>query len=153
MKVQQNVALIIGAFALYATFSGSANAQQVVARDAHFTLPFQAIWADTVLPPGNYTLAVVRLSSGLGTPYNVTFAGAGTERTILAVRQPGSEPGERSMLVAVKKGEMYCVRALHLPYADLVLTFPASNAERQIFVKAPETTQRVPILVAAKERT
>src|SRR5215469_16403779 len=64
MKLHPNVGLIIAAFALGVTLAGTANAQLTVVRDAHFTLPFQARCADTVLPAKDYTLSVVRLSGG-----------------------------------------------------------------------------------------
>jgi hypothetical protein len=149
MKLHPNVGLIIAAFALAVILAGTANAQLTVVRDAHFTLPFQARCADTVLPAKNYTLSVVRLSGGGYAKYAVTFAGAGTNKTILALRAQGPQVGERSMLIVESRGEIRSIRALHLPNADLVLAFPESKAERQPVAKAPEAMQSVPILVTA----
>lgn len=150
MKAHRNVALTITALALTCIFLNTAHAQQAVTKDARFTLPWRAMWADTILPPGDYTLSVVKLSGGRGVAYTVRFVGAGIDRTIVAVKRPGSAVGERSMLVAQSRGEIHSVRALHLPLADLVLTFPESKAERELVARGPETMQSVPLLLAAK---
>src|SRR5215469_16403781 len=78
-----------------------------------------------------------------------TFAGAGTNKTILALRAQGRQVGERSMLIVESRREILSIRALHLHNADLVLTFPESKAERGPVAKAPEAMQSVPILVTA----
>jgi hypothetical protein len=119
-------------------------------KDAHFTLPFRATWADSVLPPGDYTLPVTKLSGGRDVHYSVTFAGAGTKLTILVVRQLGPRVGEGGMLVAVRSGELHSISALHLPKADLVPTFSVPKAKQALVAKAPEIIQSVPILVVAK---
>jgi hypothetical protein len=150
MKVHRNFVLIIIALALVGIFAGTANAQAVV-KDAHFTLPFRATWADTVLPPGDYTLSVTRVSgNSRGLLYRVDVAGAGTKHAILALRPLGPRVGEASMLVAARGGEMYSIRALHLPSADLVLTFPAPKAKDTLMAMAPGPIRSVPILIAAK---
>ena len=149
MKAHRNVVLTIAALALACIFVGTANAQLMV-KDAHFTLPFKAKWVDTVLPPGDYTLSVSLLSGRGYALYSVTFAGAGKKKTILALRPLGPRVGERNMLVAECSGRKYSIRALHLPTADLILTFPTPKTERTVIAEAPETIQSVPILVAAK---
>ena len=149
MKPHRNVVLTLTALAFVGVFAGTANAQQAIAK-GHFTLPFQAMWADSVLPPGDYTLSVVKRAEDSGVLYSVTFAGAGKKKTILALRPLGSRVGESSMLVVEGRGHIQGIRALHLPFADLVLTFPESKTERELVAKGPETMQSVPILVAAK---
>jgi hypothetical protein len=149
MKIHRTGVFTIAVLALAGIFTGTANAQPIV-KDAHFTLPFEANWAGTALPPGDYTLSVSSLSDGRDVLYRITFAGAGKKTTILAVRPPGPHVGERSMLVAVRSGAKYSIRALHLPNADLILTFPAPKGEQTLIAGAPELLQSVPILIAAK---
>jgi len=141
---------MIAALALVVIFAGTANAQQAIAKDVHFTLPFQAIWSDTVLPPGQYALSVVKRGEDRGMLYTVTVAGAGKMKTILALRPLGLRVGESSMLVVEGRGPIHVIRALHLPYADLVLTFPEPKAAGEFLAKGPETMQSVPIRVAVK---
>ena len=150
MKVQRNIALVIAAFALAGLLAGTAHAQEVMAKDARFTLPWRAIWADTVLPSGDYTLSVVKLSGGRGVGYSVTFAGASIKKTILVDRRPGPVVLKGSMLIAESRGDIHIIRALHLPYVDLVLTFPETKADRKLLAQAPEILQGLPILVPAK---
>jgi len=155
MKVHRKFALTIAALVLAGIFAGMANAQQTivhaVVKDAHFRLPFKAKWEDTVLPPGDYTLSVTRLSGSVYPAYRVEFAGAGKKKAILALKPLGPHVGKRSMLVAAYNGSIYSIRALHLPSADLILTFPAPKAEQQTMIAdGPGPIQSVPILVAAK---
>jgi hypothetical protein len=147
MGAHRNVALTVAAFALAGILASRAHAQESMAKDARFTLPWTATWTDTVLRAGDYTLSVEKRSP---VAYTVTFAGAGTKKTIVVFRRPGSRVGASSMLVVVTRGQFHSIRALHLPYADLVLTFPESKAERELLVQAPETMQSVPILLASK---
>jgi hypothetical protein len=150
MKAYRNIVLTIAALAMACIFVATANAQQMV-KDAHFTLPFKAEWADTVLPPGDYTLSV-SLIANRGIPlYRVTFAGAGQSKSILGPKPLGPRVGEESMLVAASSGGRYSIRALHLPTADLILTFPAPKTREQtVIAQAPEVIQSVPVLIAGK---
>jgi len=150
MKTHGNVLLAVAAFVLAGILAGTANAQQAIAKDARFTLPFSATWEETVLPPGDYTFSVSQLSGGRGVEYRVAFAGEGRRKTIVVVSRPGDRVAERAMLVVVCRGQACSIRALHLPSADLVLTFPESREKRELVAKAPETRQSVPIQVAAK---
>ena len=150
MKGHRNVVLMIGALAMTAIFAGTANAQQAIAKDARFTLPFQATWADTILPAGDYTLSVVRRAEDRGMLYAVTIAGAGKKKTILAFQPLGPRASDRSMLVVESRGEIHTIRGLRLSKVDLVLAFPESKAERELVAKGTETMQSVPILLAAK---
>jgi len=129
--------------------TGTATAQSVV-KDAHFTLPFEAKWGDTVLPAGDYTLSVARISSGRDVDFRIVFAGQGKRTAILAVRRPGPKAGERSMLVAMRSEGKYTISALHLSKADLVFTFPAPKKEPTLRAGAAEMTETVPILIAEK---
>ena len=150
MKINGIIVLSIAALVLTGILAGTANAQQAIAKDARFTLPFRATWEDTVLPPGDYRLSVTQLSGGRGVQYSVAFAGVCRRKTVLVVSRPGDRVAERAMLVVVSRGQARRIRALHLPSADLVLMFPESKAERELVAKAPETGQSVPIQVAAK---
>lgn len=150
MKIQRSAALLIATLALTGLFSGTAHAREVIAKDAPFTLPWATIWGDTVLPAGNYTLSVVRLSGGRDQDYTVTFAGTNIKKTVLVMRRQGSDVGTSSMLVTESRGDIHFIRALHLPFAGLVLTFPEPKAYRAILAKSPEVLQSVPIQVAAK---
>jgi len=58
MKINGIIVLSIAALVLTGILAGTANAQQAIAKDARFTLPFRATWEDTVLPPGDYRLSV-----------------------------------------------------------------------------------------------
>ena len=82
--------------------------------------------------------------------YSIAFAGEGRRKTIVVVSRPGDRVAETAMLVVVCRGQACSIRALHLPSADLVLTFPESKAEQGLVAKAPETRRSVPIQVAAK---
>jgi len=149
MRVRQYLLVTVAAFAFVGIVTTTANAQSVV-NDARFTLPFRATWAGTVLPVGDYTLSVSRISSGRDILYRLTFVGARKRTSILAVSRPSDPPvGESSMLVVAQSGKDYSIRALHLRSADLVLTFPVTKAERKSLAKGPEVTLRVPILMAA----
>jgi hypothetical protein len=150
MKVYRNVVLMIAALVFAGVSASLAKAQEVVVQDAHFTLPFPAMWADTILPPGHYTLSVVRRAEDRGMLYSVTFAGEDRKKTILALSPLGPRVGQRSMLVVESRGETHSIRAMHLANADLVLTFPEPKAQRELVAKGPETIQSVPILVATK---
>jgi len=111
-------------------------------------LPFRAMWADTVLPPGDYTLSVDRLSGGSYPIYAVTFAGAGKKNTILALRPFGSRVGERSMLILECGKEMRYVRALYLPMVKLELTFAVPKTRQTLVAEANGYIQSVPVSVA-----
>ncbi len=150
MKTRRNVVLMIAALTLAGIFAGTANAQQPVVRDAHFTLPFRAMWADTVLPPGDYTLSVDRLSGGSYPTYTVTFAGAGKKKTILALRPLGSRVGESSMLILESGGAMRYVRALYLPTVNLDLTFAVPKTRQTLVAEATEYIQSVPVSIAGQ---
>jgi hypothetical protein len=150
MKTYRNVALVIATLALTGFFAGTAHAREVVAKDAPFTLPWATIWADTILPAGNYTLSVVKLSGGRGGDYTVTLAGTNIKKTVLVMRRQGPDVGTKSMLVTESRGDIHFIRALHLPYANLVLTFPEPKTYRTLLAKSPEVLQSVPIQVAGK---
>jgi len=150
MKIHRNVALAIATLVLTGFFAGTAHAREVIAKDAPFTLPWATTWADTILPAGNYTLSVVKLFAGRGEDYTVTVAGAGINKTILVMRRQGPDVGTSSMLVTESRGDIHFIRALHLPYANLVLTFPEPKTYRTLLAKSPEVLQSVPIQVAAK---
>ena len=152
MNRYRNVLVTMVALALVGILTGATSAQRAVVNDGHFTPLFKAKWADQVLSPGDYTLSVTRLSGGY-LKYAVTFSGAGTKHTLLALSPLGPRVGQRTMLVAEYNGWIYSIRALHLPNADLLLTFPAPGREESFVAKTPEATQLVPILIAAKERT
>ncbi len=127
MKLHRTILLMTVAFAFVAILTSSATAQLVV-RDATFTLPTHANWVGRILPPGDYTLTVSRLSGGRGVLYRVEFARGGKRTSLLAESVPGPEAGDKSMLVCDSIGSIYNVRALHLAKANLVLTFPVLNA-------------------------
>jgi hypothetical protein len=148
MKTHRNVALTIAALAVIAISAGTANAQQIVFK-GRFTLPFEATWDNAVLQPGGYSLSVVQLSSA-SLIYRVTLVGASTETTFLARKPTGPDVGKSSMLVAQRGEQMYCIRALHLTEANLMLTFPAPKARQRFVATVPEVIQSVPILMAAK---
>ena len=150
MKIQRSVALLIATLALAGLFAGTAHAREVVAKDAPFTLPWATIWGDAILPAGNYTLSVVKLSGGRDEDYSVTFAGANIKKTVLVMRRQGPDVGTSSMLVTESRGDVHFIRALHLPFAGLVLTFPEPKAYRVILAKSPEILQSVPIQIAGK---
>jgi hypothetical protein len=150
MKACRLRTLAIAVVAMSCIFLSTANAQESVTKNSHFTLPFQAAWANTVLPPGDYTLSVVQRSEDRGLLYTVTVEGAGKKQTILALKPQGLQVGARSMLVIESIGGIRSIRALHLPDAGLVLTFPASRAQRETVAKAPRTLQSIPVLAAVK---
>lgn len=151
MKIHRNVALLIATLALTGFFAGAAQAREVVAKDAPFTLPCATIWGDAILPAGNYTLSVVKLSGGRDEDYTVTFVGAGIKKTVMVMKRQGPDVGTSSMLVTESRGDIHFVRALHLPFAGLVLTFPEPKAYRTLLAKSPEILlQSVPIRVATK---
>jgi hypothetical protein len=141
--------LTIATLALAGIFASTAKAQSGVA-NGHFTLPFEAKWAGTVLPAGDYTMSVVSVSDSRPAAYSVRFAGAGKENTILAVRSLGPEVSGGSKLVAVRSGGKYRIRALHLAKVNIVLTFAAPKGEQTLIAEAPELITSVPILVASK---
>src|SRR5262249_47926135 len=103
-----------------------------------------------VMPAGNYTLSVVRLTGSRNLAHTVTLAVAGKEVTILGLKPLGPDVVRESMLVSVNNGGRHSIRALKLACANLVLTFPATKAKRTLIAEAPERIQSVPILVAAK---
>jgi hypothetical protein len=155
MKIHRNFALVVATLALTGLFAGTAHAREVVAKDAPFTLPWATIWGDTVLPGGNYTLSVVKLSAGRGEDYTVTIAGAGIKKTIVVMKRQGPDVGTSSMLVTEGRGDAHFIRELHLPFANLVLTFAEPKTYRTLVAQSPETKspeirQSVPIQVATK---
>jgi hypothetical protein len=147
MQAHRNVVLLIVALAFVGLFAGAASGQEPIAKDARFTLPFTASWMDTVLPPGNYTLCVNQVSP---VAYTVSIAGEGRLKMILSFKSLRHPTGKESKLVTERRGGKVSIRGIQLPYADLLLTFPPTKAEREILAKAPAVVQPVPILVAAK---
>lgn len=153
MKAYRNGLLTIAALAMTGIFAGTADAQSVNAQSkvgGRFTLPFEAKWAHTVLSPGDYTVSVVRLTNARDVNYIVTFAGGDKTTTILAARPTGPQAGEKSMLVAERRGGIYTISALHLASANLLLTFPVPKTEQTLLAGAPELFQSVPVQVATK---
>jgi hypothetical protein len=150
MKIHRNFALVIATLALTGLFAGTARAQEVMANNARFTLPWTVIWTNTVLSPGDYRLSVVKLADLRGVGYRVTVAGADIKKTFLVMKQQGPDVGTKSMLVTESRGDMRFIRELHLPFANLALTFPEPKTYRTLLAKSPEVLQSVPIQVAAK---
>ena len=130
----------------------STAAAQWVTKNAQFTLPFEAIWEGRIVPPGDYTLSVFRLSGSRDVVYRVDIAGADMKHTILGFNPPGPEVGTTAMLVAEYCGSTFNIRALHLPKANLVLTFFDFKKERTKtkVAGARELMPTVPIQIALK---
>lgn len=149
MKALRNQLLAIAGLALASVLAGSATAQAKAS--GSFTLPFEAKWGNTVLPPGDYTLTVNSTSFASNSTYWVTFDPKGQRgQTIVSVQDRGPKAGEKNMLVAVRSGGAYRIRTLRLPIANLILNFPAPKDEQALIAKAPELIESVPILVAMK---
>lgn len=148
MKLHRTLTLTVAVVALVVLFAAIASAQTaVVTRNATFTLPFRADWAGTVLLPGNYNLTVTEISDSGA--YRIDFAGSGKRHVIVAMASSGQAVGKQSMLVTENRAGAFAIRALHLPKANLVLTFPASKASDSELAKSQELVA-VPIQVAAK---
>ena len=149
MKALRNGMLTIGALALAGIFAGSADAQAKAA--GSFTLPFEAKWGNAVLPPGDYTFSVRSANAASGGLYVVTFAPRGRSGvSIMSMQDLGLRIGEKNMLVAVRSGSSHRIRSLHLPIANLVVSFTVPKEERTLIAAAPQLLESVPVLVAMK---
>ena len=104
------------------------------------------------MPPGDYTLSVFRFSGSRDVVYRVDIAGADMKHTILCFNPPGPEVGTTAMLVAEYSGSTFDIRALHLPKANMVLTFFDFKNERTKtkVAEAHEFMPTVPIQIALK---
>lgn len=146
MKRSLNVAWCVAVVAVLGMLAIGANAQ-VAAKDARFTLPFEANWEGKILPPGDYTLTVAMVHGSLGTAYRIDVAGVETKATILAMYRPGPV-ATGSKLVAEAKGSIFNIRELDLAKADLVLTFPGAKPKQAKIAESNEPG--VPIQIALK---
>jgi hypothetical protein len=149
MKALRFGRLLTAVLAAIVIFAGNARAQMVV-KDAHFTLPFEASLDGRVLPAGDYTLSVGKLDTGRELVYRVDLAGAGTKHAVAAVASLGPRVGAQSVLVAETRGKTHAIRELQLHGAGLVLRFREAKAEREQSADRHEQPQNVPILVAEK---
>ena len=151
MKLHRLFAFAIAVFALAGMLFSTANAQTavVITKNATFALPFAANWNGTVLSPGNYTLSVTEISNAGVFSYRIEFSGAGKKHAILAFALPGQQVGNQAILVAENNGATFAIRALHLPKANVVLTFPASKPRECALAKTQELVA-VPIQLALK---
>ena len=148
MKALRNGMLTIAALAVAGICAGTANAQAKAA--GSFTLPFEAKWGNAVLPPGEYTFSV-RSAHAASAAYLVSFAPKGRSgETVISMQDLGARIGEKNMLVAVRTGGRYRIRSLHLPIANLVVSFAVPKEERTLIAAAPELVESVPVLVAMK---
>lgn len=148
MNLNRKPAVVVAVLALVVMFVGIASAQTaVVTRNATFTLPFRANWAGTVLSPGNYTLTVTEISDSGA--YRIDFAGSGKKHVIVAMASSGLAVSKQSMLVGENGAGAFAIRALHLPKANLVLTFPTSKAREPELAKTNELVA-VPVQIAQK---
>lgn len=146
MNRRLNIAWSVAVVAVIAMLATGAAAQ-VIAKDAKFTLPFTAHWDGMVLPPGDYTVNVLR-SPGQLDVYRVEVTGNDMKQAIVAFTRPGPR-AKTSMLVVEEKGTAYTIRELHLAKADLALTFPhGAKAEKTSLAKTSEPG--VPIQIALK---
>ena len=145
MKALRNGMLTIAALALAGSLAGTAKAQANAS--GSFTLPFKAQCGNAVLPPGDYTFSL--RSTANGAAYLVTIAAKGRGgETIISMKDLGASIGEKNRLVAVRTGERYRIRSLHLPMANLVVSFAVPKEERTQIARAPQLVENVPILVA-----
>ena len=147
MKALRNGMLTIAALALAGSLAGTAKAQANAS--GSFTLPFEAKWGNAVLPPGDYTFSVKSVNAQTEALYLVTFTPkGGSGVTIASLRDLGTGVGEKNMLVAVRTGGRHRIRSLHLPVANLVVSFAVPKEERTQIARAPQLVENVPILVA-----
>ncbi|SRR6266566_3372298 len=146
MKALRNGMLTIAALALAGIFAGTANAQHKAT--GSFTLPFEAKWGNAVLPAGDYTFSVRTTSEAA---YLVSFAPKGRSgETIISMRDLDARIGEKNMLVAVRTGGRYRIMSLHLPVANLVVSFAVPKEERTLIAATPQLVESAPVLVAMK---
>jgi hypothetical protein len=149
MKLHRKIALAVALIGFVAMLSGIANAQTavVITRNATFTLPLPANWDGALLPRGNYTLNVTKISDSGA--YRIDFTGAGQKHAIVAFSSSGQHAGKQTMLVAENNGATFSIRALHLAKANLVLTFPAAKTTEPELARNQELVS-VPIQLAQK---
>lgn len=150
MKPQKRFAFTIAitTFAVAVILAGTATAQ-MIKESARFTLPFEARWMDVVLQPGDYTMSISRIEQDA---YRIDIHGEGFKHTMVVFEKPGPVVGKQAALVAEVRGLKVTVRELHLPQANLVLTFPEfKNAKTETAIaKIDPDTPPVPVLIALK---
>ncbi len=54
------------------------------------------------------------------------------------------------MLVAVRTGGRYRIMSLHLPVANLVVSFAVPKEDRTLIAATPQLVESAPVLVAMK---
>ncbi len=131
---------------LTACFGASlANAQ--VAR-ARFTLPFEARWGLSILPPGNYSFTL-DTTAAAGRIFLLNEEGK-------AVFVPNNTPtstgkrSEHSELIITRRGAKATVRALHLGDLGVTLYYAPPQGEPTVIADAPDLIQRLPISIGRK---
>jgi hypothetical protein len=129
---------------LTACFGASlANAQ---AARAKFTLPFEARWGQSILPPGNYsfTLDTTAVSGRI-------FLLNAEGKAVFVPNNTATSTGKRSEhseLIITRRGAKATVRALHLGDRGVTLYYVPPKGEPTVIAEAPDLIQRLSISMA-----
>jgi hypothetical protein len=135
------------AFALLAACFGGSLANAQVA-GGKFTLPFEAYWERTVLPPGNYAFTL-DTTAGSGRIFLLNAEGKAVFVPNNAATSTGTR-SEHSELIITRRGAKATVRALHLGDLGVTLYYAPPKGETTVIAEAPDLIQRLPISMTGK---
>ena len=124
MKLTKQIALSMALVTLIALTAVGASAETLTR--ATFTLPYQAYWNDTLLPPGQYTLSLNGSISGVPTIY---LRGEGVAVAFVAPAGCGQASG-RSLLKADVFDGTYVIREFDAGPLGKSFRFPVSKVVR-----------------------
>jgi hypothetical protein len=123
---------------------GTVHAQLPVYR-GQFTLPYQVLWGESVLKPGDYTITI----QSIGIPAIALIRKADGHGGTLVVSRIHGQPttGVNALLVKDKDGQL-TVHSLSLADLRMVLIYDPSLARES--VKEARVSRTVPVMWAKK---
>ncbi len=110
-----------------------------------FTLPFEARWAQSVLPEGEYTFAI-----NSGAPYTIKVQREGQAIFFMPIDWSSTKDKETSALIVARRGDSGVVRSLYLKEVGLTLHYAAPKPGTELMAKGPVLIERVPLTVSGK---
>lgn len=146
MKINRNyVKLFVLVLAATALSVGTGYAQGFQGK---FTLSSKAMWGQTVLQPGTYTLAISR--NNAGATVTVRSEGqASSEAVLLPASHDIAAANGKNDLVCIREGDTLVVRMLELSATGNSYRFEMPKAA-QLYAQAKPAVERVEIAFNGK---
>lgn len=148
MTSLRNRVLAIAAFGLATVFASArpAAAQNVI--QGSFTLTEEVRWQGSTLPAGDYTFYMKSVSS----PSVIRLDGPNGGAFVAAIATDQLKPGQPSVLIVERHGDMRVVRELDLPQIGLRIQYPAPKASKdeKLLARGPVTKEEVAVSMGRK---